>query len=101
MSRVQHSHFLLGEEAPVTTLDTLLGETCEHHAVKLANPVAEALEDTAHDAVLTRVNLDAQLCCGQDDLQDRCVRGSSSSQGPSPSYAAEDHPKWSRNPLVC
>ena len=61
MSRVEHGHFLLGEETPVTPLDTLLGEARKHHAVEFAHLIAKAFEDAAHDAVLARVNLNAHL----------------------------------------
>ena len=53
--------FLLGEVAPVATAEVLLGESGELYAVELGDAVAEGLEDATHDAVLTGVDLDADL----------------------------------------
>ena len=60
-SHAQHIHFLLCEEAPVAAAEVLLGESCKLYAVEFHHTVAEVLEDTAHDAVLSAVNLDAYL----------------------------------------
>mgnify|MGYP003312381402 CR=1 FL=1 len=57
----EHIDFFLGEEAPVATLDILLGESGEIDAVEFDNMVAEALKDTAHDAVLATVDFNAYL----------------------------------------
>ena len=60
-SHAQHIHFLLCEEAPVAAAEVLLGESCKLYAVEFHHAVAEVLEDAAHDAVLSAVNLDAYL----------------------------------------
>ena len=60
-SHAQHIHFLLCEEAPVAAAEVLLGESCKLYAVEFHHTVAEVLEDAAHDAVLSAVNLDAYL----------------------------------------
>ena len=60
-SHTQHIHFLLCEEAPVAAAEVLLGESCKLYAVEFHHAVAEVLEDAAHDAVLSAVNLDAYL----------------------------------------
>ena len=52
-SHTQAVNLLLGQVAPVATLQVLLGETCELNAVELLNAIAQALEDTANDTVLT------------------------------------------------
>ena len=57
----EHLHFLLGEETPVATTEVLLGKTSELYAVELGYVIAKALEDTAHDTVLARVNLNTYL----------------------------------------
>ena len=60
-SHTQHIHFLLCEEAPVAATEVLLGESSKLYAVEFHHTVAEVLEDAAHDAVLSAVNLDAYL----------------------------------------
>ena len=60
-SHAQHIHFLLCEETPVAAAEVLLGESCKLYAVEFHHAVAEVLEDAAHDAVLSAVNLDAYL----------------------------------------
>ena len=58
---MQHVHLLLGEVTPAATLQILLGETGKIDAVELDYPVTQSLENTTHDAVTARVNLDAHL----------------------------------------
>ena len=60
-SHAQHLHLFLGEETPVATTEVLLGEACKLHAVELHYALAEALEDTTHDAVLAAMTFDAHL----------------------------------------
>ena len=60
-THAEHLHLFLGEEAPVATAYILLGEAGELHTVEAYDAVAKALEDTAHDAVLATVYLDAHL----------------------------------------
>jgi hypothetical protein len=57
----QHLHLFLSEEAPVATTYVLLGQSGELHAVELHDAIAQALEDTSHDTVLTAVDLDTYL----------------------------------------
>ena len=57
----QHFHFLLCEEAPVTTTEVLFGEPGKLHTVELDHVVAEVLEDTTHNTVLAAVDLNAHL----------------------------------------
>jgi len=46
---------------PAATWQVLLGESCEINAVELHDTIAEVLEDTTHDTVLARVDLDTNL----------------------------------------
>ena len=54
-------HLLLGQITPAATGQVLLGKPCEIYAVELGHMVAERLEDTAHNAVTSRMNLDSGL----------------------------------------
>ena len=58
-THAEHVNFLLCKEAPVTTTEVLLGQTCKLYTVELGYTITEALEDTANDTVLAAVNLDA------------------------------------------
>lgn len=60
-THAEHVNFLLGEEAPIAATEILLGETGKLHAVELNDTIAKALEDTAHDAVLAGMDLNAYL----------------------------------------
>ncbi len=57
----KHFHFLLCEEAPVAAAEVLLGESGKQNAVEFHHTVAQMLEDAAHDAVLSAVNLYTHL----------------------------------------
>ena len=60
-SHAEHFNFFLCEETPVASAKVLLGESAELHTVKFLYTITEMFEDTAHDAVLTRMNLDTHL----------------------------------------
>lgn len=60
-THAEHVNFLLGEEAPIAATEILLGETGKLHAIELNDTIAKALEDTAHDAVLAGMDLNANL----------------------------------------
>ena len=54
-------HFALGQETPGALLEPLLGEAREIDPVEGLDVVAEGFEDAADDAVLARVDLDAEF----------------------------------------
>ena len=60
-THTQAVNLLLGEVTPVATTQVLLGQSCKLYAVEFRHLIAKALEDTAHDAVLARVDLDTHL----------------------------------------
>ena len=61
MTRFKALYLLFGEESPATSFEVLLRQTCIIYAVEFLNRVTQVLEYAAHDAVATRVNLDANL----------------------------------------
>lgn len=54
-------NLFLCEVTPVATTEVLLSETCKLYAVELGHLIAERLEDTAYDTVLTAMDLNAHL----------------------------------------
>ena len=60
-SHAQAVHLFLCQIAPLATTQVLLGQTGKLNAVELGHLVAKALEDAAHNAVLTRMDLNAHL----------------------------------------
>ncbi len=57
----EEDHFLFAEEAPFAAVEVLFGEAGVHHPIQLFHFVFEVLEDTADNAVLAAVDLDADL----------------------------------------
>ena len=60
-SHLKDIHLTLGELAPLSLLEALLGKACEINPVKGLHFVTEGFEDTAHNAVLAGVNLNSEL----------------------------------------
>ena len=58
---LQPLHLLAGQEPPRSALEVLLRETRIVNAVEFGHGVPQELENTAHDAVAARVDLDAHL----------------------------------------
>src|SRR3712207_721221 len=57
----QYFYFFLSKESPIASAQVLLCQTGELNTVKTHYTIAKALENTAHNAVLSTVNLNAYL----------------------------------------
>ena len=58
---MEHVHLFGREETPFAATYVLLGQAGEGHAVEVHHLIADFLEYTAYDAVLTRVNLETDM----------------------------------------